>query len=363
MKYHQRARVIWQSTLAPNERFVLLAVSDHLGSNEDCWPSLTRLATMTGLNERTIRRALTSLELAGHITVTRKPGRANRYRVIWETLPTLDTESTPLPRTESHPGHNVQGTPDTESTPLDTESNEADQEADQVNGSITPPTPQGAGDVAQQSKPVDNSSKSAEKPEPTAKKSKRGRALSVEDVCAIPLPIDLQSLEGYTEAFRAYAEHRQEMKAAVRWKSVEQVERFHRGMSKHVGKRHDVVAALEESVVNGYQGVFPKPFRQRAKSSKQSIDDSAEAWQTVEAALDAWGRRSPHGQHGWSFSDDPAEDARYCTAIRVATRRDDLRDAWVHLFENCRHPKRGPQLRSGFGYGWRTAARRSEVAA
>ena len=85
-RYWQRSRSIMSSRLPTMERFVLLAISDHLGSKQNCWPSADRLALRTGANRRTVLRALKRLEDRGVIKVTRSTGRANRYRIDWEAV-------------------------------------------------------------------------------------------------------------------------------------------------------------------------------------------------------------------------------------------------------------------------------------
>lgn len=60
--------------LTPTERLTLLALAAcHHHLTGRCTPSQSRLAMMTGFNERTIRRAIASLERAGLIVVTSRP--------------------------------------------------------------------------------------------------------------------------------------------------------------------------------------------------------------------------------------------------------------------------------------------------
>ncbi|WP_419628623.1 helix-turn-helix domain-containing protein, partial [Thiolapillus sp.] len=56
-----------------------------------CWPSLARLALMTGYSERTVRRALRALEAAGLVRIERRPGRPALYSLNLSTTP--DRES------------------------------------------------------------------------------------------------------------------------------------------------------------------------------------------------------------------------------------------------------------------------------
>lgn len=81
MKYWERGRLIFGAELASREKLVLLAISDHLGSNASAWPSHGRLAKRCGMAKRTVVRSLEWLETHEVITVQRLPGGNNRYQI------------------------------------------------------------------------------------------------------------------------------------------------------------------------------------------------------------------------------------------------------------------------------------------
>lgn len=84
---------------------------------DTCWPGQSRIAFHTGMDVRSVGRAITELEEAGHITVDRSNGRHSKYLIH------------PKPTTES-PGYQrqrVRGTPDNETRTPDTLSGDPSQ--------------------------------------------------------------------------------------------------------------------------------------------------------------------------------------------------------------------------------------------
>ena len=137
LKYWERGRLIFGAELGSREKLVLLAISDHLGSNATAWPSHGRLARRCGMNRRTIVRAMEWLETHEVLTVQRVAGQSSRCSINIDWLKahqcqdvTCDTDThvtqshTPCD-TESHPHASESH------TPCDTESHKGDQEGDQ----------------------------------------------------------------------------------------------------------------------------------------------------------------------------------------------------------------------------------------
>lgn len=80
--------------IPPNSKLVLLALMTHADWNTGaCYPSVGRLATMTGLSRRTVQRALTGLQEYGLMVVTKQGGgnQPNTYRVDLEKMLTRVT--------------------------------------------------------------------------------------------------------------------------------------------------------------------------------------------------------------------------------------------------------------------------------
>ena len=86
LHYWQRGRLIFGAELGGREKLVLLAISDHLGSNASAWPSVPRLVKRCGLARNTVMRGIKELERRGAITVNRPTGGSNRYLISFEWL-------------------------------------------------------------------------------------------------------------------------------------------------------------------------------------------------------------------------------------------------------------------------------------
>jgi len=308
--YHERAGAIMASGLKPNARLVLLAISHHLGSNETCWPGLARLAHFTGLTDRSVRRILRELEGTGLLSVDSRPGQSSVYTVRWDDLP----------RTKCPPGHYVP--PDTVSPPPRT---------------LCPPTPDTVSpkgfkkDSLEGNPPVVPPGDTPQPPVEKSSKPKRRRAaLSLEQIAAVEVPAELASLDGFTERWLEYAEHRQSLK--VRWKSPDQPGRMLRKLCRDAGKGLDVVTALEESTANGYQGVFPKPPRS-APAAKDIRQTAERLWQRIESSLaDVNSTATPGPNRAWRlFPEDDALETAVLDAIQTATATSSHGFAWRAL--------------------------------
>jgi len=68
--------------LPPTDRLVAFMLADHHNdSTGRCDPSIPLLAEETGLHPRSVERSLADIELAGHVTIIRKPGIRNSYNL------------------------------------------------------------------------------------------------------------------------------------------------------------------------------------------------------------------------------------------------------------------------------------------
>lgn len=74
--------VVWELNLPPGEKLVLLALADQANDEgTHCWPSVATISKRSGQNERTVRRALRSLEGKGHLTCNERRGTSTNYVV------------------------------------------------------------------------------------------------------------------------------------------------------------------------------------------------------------------------------------------------------------------------------------------
>jgi hypothetical protein len=66
--------------MSPTDRLVWLALLNRANPEGVCWPKVATIAEFTGLDERTVRRALIHLTDVGEVSVTRS-GRASTYMI------------------------------------------------------------------------------------------------------------------------------------------------------------------------------------------------------------------------------------------------------------------------------------------
>jgi DNA-binding MarR family transcriptional regulator len=114
MNYHINAAIKLQCD-SPSEKFVLFALANRADTKEICFPSIARIASDTGLSERTISRSLKTLEQKTWIKkITGHTGYSNRYLM---TIPGQEEEKK---KTGKHTPDTMSPTPDTMSPTPDT---------------------------------------------------------------------------------------------------------------------------------------------------------------------------------------------------------------------------------------------------
>ncbi len=232
MKYWERGRLIFGAELASREKLVLLAISDHLGSNDSAWPSLPRLAKRCGMTRRTIIRSIEWLETHEVLIVNRVTGASNRYQIDTEWLKAHqcqpDTRDTESPVTQSHP-------PGVTESPLP---------VTQSHGGGVTESPKGDQEG--------NQKKEIKKEIKTARKTKASKnsKLTLPQVKAVPIPDGLP--DGYLAAFERWVD----VRSGDHWrKAASQTEAFHAKMLKAHQQRKDVMAALARAHELGWSGI------------------------------------------------------------------------------------------------------------
>jgi len=74
------AKLALHSTLTAHQKLVLIAIAEHLGTNDHAWPSYATLARLTSLTRRTVIKTVKALAGAGTLAISRPPGqRSNHY--------------------------------------------------------------------------------------------------------------------------------------------------------------------------------------------------------------------------------------------------------------------------------------------
>lgn len=78
--------IMERTDLTATAKMVYAMIADRIGENTDCWPGIRRLAKDLGVWEGAIRRAVSELESASLIAVSRPAGnprgQTNRYRLM-----------------------------------------------------------------------------------------------------------------------------------------------------------------------------------------------------------------------------------------------------------------------------------------
>lgn len=79
---HLSAALYEHVGLPPTAKLILVAIADHINDESGYgWPSMSRLAKISGVHKANVLRWVMWLESEGHISVQRKPGRSNGYRL------------------------------------------------------------------------------------------------------------------------------------------------------------------------------------------------------------------------------------------------------------------------------------------
>jgi len=71
----------WKIDLQPTTKLVLVCLADFADDNGRCYPSALLIAGRTGLNERSVRRAISSLENDGHLSRSFCTGKRTDYLI------------------------------------------------------------------------------------------------------------------------------------------------------------------------------------------------------------------------------------------------------------------------------------------
>lgn len=97
-----------KTDLPTGRKFVLVALANYVDQDNRCWPSQSRLAADTGMDERTVRRHLKTLEEAG---ILQREHRSKSDGTRNSDIITINLASCPL--VDEPTGQFVQNQPDT----------------------------------------------------------------------------------------------------------------------------------------------------------------------------------------------------------------------------------------------------------
>ena len=209
----------WAQPVSPSQKLVLLVLAEHANEERACWPSLRCIAGRTGLSERCIRGVLRELERLGLITCQCGGGRmANRF--------TLQVG----PRQQLPEGQEIPG-------------GQMVPEGQQLPPTPEPAAPQGGSTCPSEGQHVPPNRNRTEIEPSLNRKRARTRARAV----APPSWID-------RETWQAYLEHRRCIRAPM---SQIAQQRAITALERLRDDGQDPEAVLNQSIVNGWKGLFP----------------------------------------------------------------------------------------------------------
>ena len=107
---------LWDLEINSTDKFVALALADHADDSGICWPGQSGIAKKCGMSERTVIRAINSLEEKRIIAVDRRinPDNGHKLNNIYKFLPSDKLSPRPCDKndaihvTQCHINHHVQ---------------------------------------------------------------------------------------------------------------------------------------------------------------------------------------------------------------------------------------------------------------
>lgn len=199
---------VWLLDLPHTEKIVLLALADNANDEGHCYPSIATLIKKCGLSERSVQSMITRLEEAGHVACQGRTGRSTIYAVH----PRIDcTPAGRAPRTDCTPPRtDCGGTP-----------------------AGRAPTPAGRA-------PITITQPSVE-PSLNHQHTRTPKTQKVDE----PPPSNLN-----VEAWHRWVQYREAIRKPIKPVSIPAAQR------KLAGFGADQAAVVEQSIAEGYQGLF-----------------------------------------------------------------------------------------------------------
>ncbi len=253
----------WRQGLAPTVKLVLVALAEFSDERGRCWPSVNTLADRTGLNRRSVFRALQQLE-GDFLQKQSRPGQVTAYQLcLWQ--PPKSATKTP-PKTDTKPIQHAltikepevayrQDRGDTESPalalPVVAESHGgrdsvSREECHTVTGEVTQCHPNRNRTVKQ---PPKNRNSRCSKPNKTE---------VILPACVSP------------ENWADFLDYRKSLKAPM--SGVAQKRALNALVKLH-DEGHDANAVIDQSIVNGWKGLFPLRATHTGRGGSKTVDN------------------------------------------------------------------------------------------
>jgi hypothetical protein len=233
-EYFRRWNLIRNSSLTIQERWFLADILAYSGVKQDsadevCFASIQTLARNCGLSRSQTCTVLNGLEAKGVISRQRRPPKTTVITVNWAASELSSGQDSPRDRTVQSTGQSLSGGPDSH-CPVDLTA-----------------TVQQAGPRRTTGRERGTTTGK------TKRTARRGCGDSVKfDPEAVQIPTDLDCPE-FGDAWRQFVTHRRQIRRPVTEASASQL----LSTLKAAG-RNEAIKALQKTVANGWQGVFPK---------------------------------------------------------------------------------------------------------
>lgn len=231
----------WQTKTANHtQKLVLLALADNANDGGECWPSITNIAARCELCRQAVVNQIGAMERAGIVRIERHHGKVNRYILVIEPVYEVD-QSTAL----TSPPHRlppVYGVDYHPSTTLTTP----------VYG-------------------VDTNRK-----EPSLEPSLNRHKARKRATPHIDLPLPFES-EGFRQTWADWQQARREQRKPLTPTAA-------KAQLAMLAKQDEqtAIAMLQQSIQNGYQGIFPlKTQRQQPTKPIRPCDESDVDWRNM----------------------------------------------------------------------------------
>lgn len=223
----------WETQLPHMEKLVLLALADNANDAGDCWPSINALATKCSLSRRSVLRTISGLQGGGHLTRRAEKGKVSAYRVHPCLLVTSVTQT---PVTNSH------------QCQIDTSDRHDTDPCLLVTSPPLSPPPYN---------PPPLKPPSENRHEPPTRARARVRTVKAKAASEEPPPSNLN-----VEAWHRWEQYRRETRKPIKPASVLAAQR------KLAGYGADQGAVVEQSIANGWQGLFDVKASQAAGTAE-----------------------------------------------------------------------------------------------
>lgn len=96
----------YRQNITNGSKFVLVALADMADEAHSCYPGQAKLAQMTGQSERTVRRQLAELEIAGYLTRARRFDKRGHRTSDRYVLP-VDADVLAIPTGQNDPSYGL----------------------------------------------------------------------------------------------------------------------------------------------------------------------------------------------------------------------------------------------------------------